>query len=118
MHQQSLNLSRRIIKLSKCIFRSQMLLKYVIPVPNYHIHYVILRGVLMWRPPPPHNNTSPPPPLPSFFFLFSLSFSRILLFCSSSGKLKGDGDLGENSRVLAGDKVDGSKRGESLRAHG
>lgn len=60
----------------------------------------------------------PPPPLPSIFFLFSLSFSRILLFCSSSGKLKGDGDLGENSRVLAGDKVDGSKRGESLRAHG
>lgn len=82
MHQQSLNLSRRIIKLSKCIFRSQMLLKYVIPVPNYHIHYVILRGVLMWRPPPPHNNTSPPSsPLFLFsFFLILFSYFALLFF--------------------------------------
>lgn len=82
MHQQSLNLSRRIIKLSKCIFRSQMLLKYVIPVPNYHIHYGILCGVLIWRPPPPHNNASPPP-LPSIFFLFFLilfSYFALLFF--------------------------------------
>lgn len=82
MHQQSLNLSRRIIKLSKCIFRSQMLLKYVIPVPNYHIHYGILCGVLMWRPPPPHNNASPPSsPLYLFsFFLILFSYFALLFF--------------------------------------
>lgn len=92
MHQQSLNLSRRIIKLSKCIFRSQMLLKYVIPVPNYHIHYGILCGVLMWRPPPPHNNASPPPLLsPLSFFFFPYPF---LVFCSSVF-------LPESSRVTA-----------------
>lgn len=83
MHQQSLNLSRRIIKLSKCIFRSQMLLKYVIPVPNYHIHYGILCGVLMWRPPPPHNNASPPPSSPLYlfsFFLILFSYFALLFF--------------------------------------
>lgn len=90
MHQQSLNLSRRIIKLSKCIFRSQMLLKYVIPVPNYHIHYGILCGVLMWRPPPPHNNASPPPPssplyLFSFFLILFSYFALLFFFRKAQG---------------------------------